>query len=326
MRARPKEATLEGPLPEGGSHEKDPDRDRRLAVRAGGGRLRPRARGRAARGRDVRAGRARRSTSCRPAASASRRPLPHEVTDEEYEPLERAREQAEEVGVAAHARLLRGGAVDEIVAYADTIDADLIVIGSRGHGAVASALLGSVSRGVLARGAPAGARRARYRGTAACLRHRLTCAENPQREPGSPAASSRLATDGAWGGRAQTPPIRSSGQSLGRDGRRERCARFFEIGGIVAAVILIAFGIASIVMGFNGRDTVHDSLKQEQIVGSPDMTPAAIKDEATKAGLAVDQLSFPTMSRRRQDDRHRRARRARSRATCGSTRSRPPAA
>jgi len=70
--------------------------------------------------------------------------------------------------------------------------------------------------------------------------------------------------------------------------------RFFEIGGLIAAVILIAFGITSIVVGLNGRDTVQSSLKQEQIVGSPDMTPTAIKQEAAKAGLPVDQLSFPT--------------------------------
>src|SRR4029079_15182887 len=46
-----------------------------------------------------------------------------------------------------------------------------------------------------------------------------------------------------------------------------------EIGGAVAAAILVASGIAAIVMGVNGRSTVRDSLKLEQIVGSPDMTP-----------------------------------------------------
>jgi len=71
--------------------------------------------------------------------------------------------------------------------------------------------------------------------------------------------------------------------------------RFFEIGGVVAAAILIAFGITSIVMGFNGRNTVHKSLKQEQIVGTPDMTPAAIAAEAKKAGLPST-IDLPTVS------------------------------
>src|SRR5690349_11209438 len=66
--------------------------------------------------------------------------------------------------------------------------------------------------------------------------------------------------------------------------------KLFEIGGLVAAVVLIAFGIAAIVMGVNGRSTVRDSLKLEQIVGTPDMTPAAITAEAKKAGLSTFQV------------------------------------
>src|ERR1041384_6706822 len=42
--------------------------------------------------------------------------------------------------------------------------------------------------------------------------------------------------------------------------------------GIAASVILIAFGIGSIVIGFNGRDRVQSDLAREQIVGTPDST------------------------------------------------------
>ena len=69
-----------------------------------------------------------------------------------------------------------------------------------------------------------------------------------------------------------------------------------EIGGVVAAAILIAFGIAAIFMGFNGKTTVTNSLKQENIVGTPDMTPASIKAEAKDAGLNVSELNFPTLA------------------------------
>jgi nucleotide-binding universal stress UspA family protein len=75
--------------------------------------------------------------------------ISHEVTDQDRTPLEDAAALAQERGIEAKTTVLCGDPVDEIVAYADTIDADVIVVGSRGHGAVASALLGSVSRGVL---------------------------------------------------------------------------------------------------------------------------------------------------------------------------------
>ena len=66
--------------------------------------------------------------------------------------------------------------------------------------------------------------------------------------------------------------------------------KFFEIGGIVAGVVLIAFGIGAIVLSVNGRSTVNDGLKQEQIVGSPDMTPTAIKGEVAAAKSAQSKL------------------------------------
>jgi hypothetical protein len=69
----------------------------------------------------------------------------------------------------------------------------------------------------------------------------------------------------------------------------------FEIGGFVAAAVLIAFGVVAIVMGVNGRNTVNSSLSHEYIVAGPDMTPTAIKAEATKAGVASSVEQWPTM-------------------------------
>ena len=70
--------------------------------------------------------------------------------------------------------------------------------------------------------------------------------------------------------------------------------KMWNYGGLIAATILIAFGVASIVIGANGRDTVRSNLNKELIVGTPDMTPQAIAKEAKAAGLK--DVSLPTKS------------------------------
>ena len=70
--------------------------------------------------------------------------------------------------------------------------------------------------------------------------------------------------------------------------------RVLQIGGVVSGGVLIAFGIVVIVLAINGRNTVHDELTQQQITGTPDMTPAAIKAEGAKAGL--QNVTYPTCS------------------------------
>jgi hypothetical protein len=66
----------------------------------------------------------------------------------------------------------------------------------------------------------------------------------------------------------------------------------FQIGGVIAGVVLVAFGIVVIVLALNGRSTVQDELKQQRITGTPDMTPSAIQAEAAKAGLK--NVTLPT--------------------------------
>jgi len=71
--------------------------------------------------------------------------------------------------------------------------------------------------------------------------------------------------------------------------------KLWEIGGFVAGGILVVFGAVAILLGVNGYTTVRDSLKQENIVGTPDMTPSAIKSEGQQAKLPST-VNYPTCS------------------------------
>ena len=53
--------------------------------------------------------------------------------------------------------------------------------------------------------------------------------------------------------------------------------KLFEIGGVVAGLVLVMFGAAAIYMGVDGRATVRDSLKQEQITFGAADDPAIAK-------------------------------------------------
>jgi hypothetical protein len=44
----------------------------------------------------------------------------------------------------------------------------------------------------------------------------------------------------------------------------------FEIGGIVAGIVLVAFGVAAIFMGVNGRNEVRDAIAEQNITATPD--------------------------------------------------------
>jgi hypothetical protein len=61
-------------------------------------------------------------------------------------------------------------------------------------------------------------------------------------------------------------------------------SKLLQYGGIVASIVLIAFGAGSIVTGYNGRDRVHNDLAREQIIGTPDSSiPNQLVNNGSKA-------------------------------------------
>jgi hypothetical protein len=71
-------------------------------------------------------------------------------------------------------------------------------------------------------------------------------------------------------------------------------SKYLRYAGIAASAVLIVFGVASMIIGANGRSTVRDNLAAEKIVGSDDMTPVAIAAAAKEAGLK--NVAIPTCS------------------------------
>ena len=72
-----------------------------------------------------------------------------EEVDDSETVLKAAGQAAEEAGVSYALERIAGNTVESIVALADEKDADMIVIGSRGRHTITTALLGSISLGVL---------------------------------------------------------------------------------------------------------------------------------------------------------------------------------
>ena len=73
-------------------------------------------------------------------------------------------------------------------------------------------------------------------------------------------------------------------------------SKVLQYGGVIASVILIAFGVGSIITGFDGRDRVRDDLKREQIVGTPDSTiPNQLVDTGSKAEAFAKVMRTHTM-------------------------------
>ena len=60
---------------------------------------------------------------------------------------------------------------------------------------------------------------------------------------------------------------------------RSTMRKMFWIGGLAAGALLIVLGVIWIWQGVSARSEVHDTISREQIVGTPDMSPATFEGE-----------------------------------------------
>src|SRR5215211_5127092 len=113
---------------------------------------------------------------------------------------------------------------------------------------------------------------------------------NPSRESMGASASLNV--------RVTAPLVRRrighASAAIGRKGGMNR-RKVLEWGGVAAGVVLIAFGIATLVLSIAGHNEVRSQLEREAIVGTPDMTPDEIAKGAEEAGLP-DSVELPTCS------------------------------
>lgn len=65
-------------------------------------------------------------------------------------------------------------------------------------------------------------------------------------------------------------------------------SKLYVYAGVAASVVMIAIGVGSIVIGAAGRSEVRDKIKDEKIVGTPDMNPGDTRAAVEEAGIETD--------------------------------------
>lgn len=64
--------------------------------------------------------------------------------------------------------------------------------------------------------------------------------------------------------------------------------KLYVYAGIAASVVMIVAGTGAIVVGASGRSDVRDKIKDEKIVGTPDMNPNDTRTAVEEAGIETD--------------------------------------